>query len=127
LNKMVTTIVLSALLTLPGLAGAMSENDFRADTTEQIVSLCTANPDDPLSQQAVNFCQGYLVGAYKYYEAAHSGPNAPKFVCLPNPAPSRDETIRMFIGWAKAHPQYMKESPVETEFRFLMEKWSCIP
>jgi hypothetical protein len=29
------------------------------------------------------------------------------------------------MEWAKEHPQYMGESPVETEFRFLMEKWPC--
>ena len=125
MKKKVIIVFLSALLILPGLAGAVSENDFKADTTEQIINLCTANPDDPLYQQAINFCQGYLVGAYKYYEAAHSGPNAPKFVCLPNPQPSRDEAIQIFIEWAKAHPQYMKEKPVDTEFRFLMEKWPC--
>jgi len=67
----------------------------------------------------------YLVGAYKYYEAAHSGPKALKMVCLPDPQPSRDEAIQMFMKWAKAHPQHMQESPVETEFRFLMEKWPC--
>ena len=127
MKKEVTSIFLAALLILPGLASAVSENDFRADTTEQIVNLCTADPGEPLYQQAVNFCHGYLVGAYKYYEAAHSGPNAPKFVCLPDPQPSRDEAIQMFMEWAKAHPQYMKESPVETEFRFLMEKWPCKP
>ena len=125
MKKKVIIVFLSALLILPGLAGAVSENDFKADTTEQIINLCTANSDDPLYQQAINFCQGYLVGAYKYYEAAHSGPNAPKFVCLPNPQPSRDEAIQIFIEWVKAHPQYMKEKPVDTEFRFLMEKWPC--
>jgi hypothetical protein len=125
MKKKVIIVFLSALLILPGLAGAVSENDFKADTTEQIINLCTANPDDPLYQQAINFCQGYLVGAYKYYEAEHSGPNAPKFVCLPNPQPSRDEAIQIFIEWAKAHPQYMKEKPVDTEFRFLMERWPC--
>jgi hypothetical protein len=125
MKKKVIIIFLSVLLILPGLAGAVSKNDFKAGTAEQIFSLCTANPDEPLYQQAVNFCQGYLVGAYKYYEAEHSGPNAPKFVCLPDPQPTRDEAIQMFIEWAKAHPQYMKESPVDTEFRFLMEKWPC--
>jgi hypothetical protein len=25
----------------------------------------------------------------------------------------------------QAHPQYMNERPVETEFRFLTEKWPC--
>jgi len=31
----------------------------------------------------------------------------------------------MFLAWAQAHPQYMNERPVETEFRFLTEKWPC--
>jgi hypothetical protein len=127
MKKKVTIIFLSALLILPGLASAVSENDFKADTTEQVVNLCTADPGEPLYQQAVNFCHGYLVGAYKYYEAAHSGPNARKLVCLPDPQPTRDEAIQMFMEWAKAHPQHMNESPVETEFRFLMEKWPCKP
>jgi hypothetical protein len=127
MKKKVTIIFLSALLILPGLANAVSENDFKADTTEQVVSLCTADPGEPLYQQAVNFCHGYLVGAYKYYEAAHSGPKALKMVCLPDPQPTRDEAIQMFMEWAQAHRQYMNESPVETEFRFLMEKWPCKP
>ena len=118
-------MLVSAFLFLPGWAGAVSEKDFEAQTTEQLLNLCTATPSDSLYQQAVNFCHGYLVGAYKYYEAAHSGPNAPKLVCLPNPPPSRSNSIAMFIEWVKAHPQYWKESPVETEFRFLIETWPC--
>jgi len=125
------TIVLFlwALLTLPALAlaGAVSEKDFQAQTTEDLINLCTATPDDPLYQQAVNFCHGYLVGAYAYYQAESAGPKGTKLVCLPDPPPSRNEAIKMFIEWAKAHPQYMKERPVETEFRFLMEKWPCKP
>jgi len=127
MRKKVTFFLLSVLLILPGLASAVSEEDFKAGTTEQIVNLCTAKPDDPLYQQAVNFCHGYLVGAYDYYKAAHSGSEAFKLVCLPEPPPSRNDAIEMFIEWTQAHPQHMKESPVETEFRFLMEKWPCKP
>ena len=127
MRKKTTIFLLSVLLILPGLVDAVSEEDFKADTTEQIVNLCTAEPDDPLFHQAVNFCHGYLVGAYDYYEAVHSGPKAFKLVCLPDPPPSRNEAIEMFIDWAKAHPQYMKDNPVETEFRFLMEAYPCKP
>ncbi len=112
---------------LPGWAGAVSEKDFEATTTEQMLSLCTADPSDPLYQQAVNFCHGYLVGAFHYYRASHSGPETFKLVCMPDPAPSRNEAIGMFVDWAKARPQYWKEPPVETEFRFLTEKWPCTP
>ncbi len=72
---------------VPGLAGAVSEKDFEVQTTENLINLCTAAPDDPLYHQAVNFCHGYLVGAYRYYEAAGSGPAGLKLVCLPNNAP----------------------------------------
>lgn len=120
---------LSIFLTLPALAmaGAVSEKDFRAETTQDLINLCTAAPDDPLYPHAINFCHGYLVGAFAYYEAASSGPKGTKLVCPPEPRPSRNETIQMFIDWVKAHPQYLKDKPVETEFRFLMEKWACKP
>jgi len=120
-------IFLPFFLILSVSVGAVSENDFKADTTEQIVNLCTAKVKDPLYHQAVNFCHGYLVGAFDYYEAAHSGPKAFKLVCLPDPPPSRNEAIEMFIEWARAHPQHMKDSPVETEFRFLMDTYPCKP
>jgi len=110
---------------LPGFAGAVTEKDFEAETTQDIVNLCTASTDDPLYHQAVNFCHGYLVGAWDYYEAVSSGPKGIKFVCPPDPVPSRNDSFNRFIEWAKAHPQHMGESPVETEFRFLMEEWSC--
>jgi hypothetical protein len=125
-RKTIILLLVAAIL-FPGFAGAASEKDFEVQTTENLINLCTAAPDDPLYHQAVNFCHGFLVGAYRYYEAAGSGPAGLKLVCLPDPPPSRNNMIDMFIEWAKAHPQYLKENPVETEFRFLMEKWPCKP
>ena len=124
--KSIVLLVVIVFL-LPGFAGAVTEKDFEAETTQDIVNLCTASTDDPLYHQAVNFCHGYLVGAWDYYEAVSSGPKGIKFVCPPDPMPSRNDSFSKFIAWAKAHPQHMGESPVETEFRFLMEKWSCKP
>jgi len=115
------------LLAMPALAGAVSEEDFKVETTQNLINLCTASPDDPLYHQAINFAHGYLVGAFHYYEASSSGPKGIKLMSLPNPRPSRNQVIKMFIDWAKVHPQYMKERPVETEFRFLMETWPYKP
>ena len=121
----VTIFFLSILLTLPGLAAAVSEDDFEAETTQELINLCTAAPSDPLYHQAVNFCHGYLVGAFDYYEAAQAGPKGTQLVCLPDPPPTRNNAIKMFIEWVKVHPQHLNEKPVETEFRFLMEKYPC--
>ena len=120
-------LLLVMLFLLPVIAGAVSEEDFEVQTTEKMINLCTASPDDPLYQQAINYCHGYLVGAFHYYEATAAGLAGVKLVCLPDPRPSRNAVIDMFIDWAKAHPQYWGEPPVDTEFRFLMEKWPCNP
>ena len=125
-RKTIILLLVAAIL-FPGSAWAVSEKDFEVQTTENIINLCTASPDDPLYHQAVNFCHGFLVGAYRYYEAAGSGPAGLKLVCLPDPHPSRNDAFAMFVEWVKAHPQYLKEKAVETEFRFLMEKWPCKP
>ena len=119
--------LLAAVILFPGFAGAVSEKDFEVQTTENIVILCTTATDDPLYHHAINFCHGYLVGAYHYHEAASSGPKGVRLVCPPDPMPTRNDTINMFIDWAKAHPQHWGEPPVESQFRFLMEKWPCKP
>jgi len=121
------SLLLALAILLPGLAGAVSEKDFEAKTTGEMIKLCTASPDDPLYHQAINFCHGYLVGAFHYYEATAMGPDGVILVCPPDPRPSRNATIDTFIDWAKAHRQHWDEPPVETEFRFLMEWWPCKP
>ena len=114
-----------AVLLLPGLALAVEPEDFQVTATRELIDLCSTHPDDPLYAQAIHFCHGYLVGAVHYYLASMSGPGSVKLVCLPEPRVSRTEAVKMFVDWAKAHPQYMDELPVETEFRFLIEKWPC--
>lgn len=127
MGKRLCALVLATALAVPALAGAetVTAGDFEAKTTRDLINLCTASPDDPRSAEAIHFCHGYLVGAYAYHVAENSGPRAKPMVCLPKQAPSRNEAIAMFVEWAKAHPEFMDERPVETEFRFLMEKWPC--
>ena len=126
IRKPIVLLVMITLL-LPGLAAALTEKDFDAHTAKQFISLCTVSPDDPLYHQAINFCHGYFEGAYQYYEAMTSGPKGIKFVCVPDPLPSRNKAIGMFIEWSKSNPQHMEEQPVEAQFRFMMETWPCKP
>jgi hypothetical protein len=106
-------------------AAAVTTEDFQAKTTQNIINLCSVRAGDPMAREAIHFCQGYLVGAYHYYMAMSTGPDSERLVCFPKSDVSRDEAIAMFVEWAKAHPQFINEAPVETEFRFLIEKWPC--
>ncbi|MEN8690046.1 MAG: Rap1a/Tai family immunity protein [Desulfobacterales bacterium] len=118
-------LILATLMTGPCLAGEVSVEDFQVKTTKDLFDLCTAPDNEPLASHAIHFCHGYLVGAFHYYAASVAGPEGLPLVCPPDPRPSRNETIGMFIQWVKDHPQYWDELPVETEFRFLIEKWPC--
>jgi hypothetical protein len=112
-------------LLLPAVAGAVTEEDFRARTTQSLLNLCTATPDDPLYGEAIHFCHGYLVGAFHYYMVTHAASDSPPLFCFPDPPPPRNQAVSQFVTWAKARPQFWNEAPVETEFRFLIETWPC--
>ncbi len=118
-------LLLVFILLVPGLVWAVTAEDFEVETTQDLLNLCTTPSSDPLYVAATHFCYGYLVGAYDYYDAVSSGPKGIKLICLPDPPPSRNEAVSLFIKWLKVHPEYMSEPAVETEFRFLMEKWPC--
>ena len=123
-RKWMILVLLGAFL-IPGWVGAVEEQDFVVDTTADLIELCTAPKTDPLQKEAVNFCVGFLVGAYHYHVAEHSGPKGNRMVCPPDPPPPRVEVGTMFIDWVKKHPEYLNEDAVETWFRFLIETYPC--
>lgn len=123
--KLIRRLVLSAVFLSGSVNADVSPEDFVAKTTQDLINLCTASPQDSQYREAIHFCQGYLVGAYQYYVASYTNNPALQLVCFPEPKPTRNEAIQQFISWAQKHPEYMNETPVETEFRFLSETWPC--
>ncbi|WP_045226571.1 Rap1a/Tai family immunity protein [Methyloterricola oryzae] len=115
----------AAAILAAGDSGAVTQDNFLAQTTQDMVELCTAAPDDPLYVAATHFCQGYLVGVYRYQEDLYSRPGLTPLVCPPDPKPTRTEAIAMYITWAKAHPEYKNERPVDTAMKYLVENWPC--
>jgi len=124
-KKLIRSLVLASFL-VPALAGAaVTDEDFVLSTTQNLVNLCAVSADDPRAKEAIQMCEGYMLGAYHYYLATTSGKTDMRLVCMPNPTPSRNEVAAMFVEWTKANPQYMKEAPVDSEFRFMSTRWPC--
>lgn len=123
--KQLSYLLLSALVLSGSAQANVTDDDFVAKTTRNLINLCTASPQDPLYREAIHFCQGYLVGAYHFDQAQAANKPESKLACFTDPKPTRNQAIDMFITWAKLHPEYMNEIPVDTEFRFLTEKWPC--
>jgi Rap1a immunity proteins len=109
----------------PMVAGAVTRDDFLARTDQDLLHLCAASPTDPMYTAAINFCQGYWVGAYQYYQMASAGPEGRRFICPPEPQPTRDQAVKMWIAWAREHPQNAGEPPVDNIFQFAAAQWPC--
>lgn len=125
MNRKLARLLLAAACLLPGLAGAVMEEDFEVKTTQDLLDLCTVPTTDPHYRDAIHFCHGYLVGAVDYHLAANAGPEGDLLVCFSTPPPSRNTAVSQFLTWLRAHPEYLNNNPVETEFRFLIEQWPC--
>jgi hypothetical protein len=78
----VTILFLIALTINPAMADEVSVQNFELKTTKDLISLCTASPDDPFYSQAIHYCHGYLLGAYHYYQASTAGPKTQIRSCV---------------------------------------------
>jgi hypothetical protein len=123
-KQLIRPLVVASFL-VPGFAGAaVTDDDFLVKTTRNLVNLCAVSRDDPRAKEAIQMCHGYILGAYDFHMAESAGTGGARMVCLSDKV-TRNEAVATFVRWAKAHPQYMNERPVETEFRYLTEKWPC--
>lgn len=103
---------------------AVTEDNFLARTTGDMIALCAADRSDPLRVAAIHFCEGFLLGAFQYHQAVSAATGKGR-ACLPNPPPTRDQGVAQFVSWVQAHPQYMSEKPVDTMYRFITTTWPC--
>lgn len=123
LRRGMVGLALAALLvSAPSLA--VERDDFVVATLTDLVDVCTTPESDPLYVAGLAFCQGYVVGAVHYHLALHGGKAKP-VVCPPQPTPTRTQAIDRFVAWAKAHPDYANERPVEALVKFLVDTWPC--
>ncbi len=117
------SLVFIAAILISGNGLALDAATFRLSSGRNLLELCSLPDNDPLHVRAMEFCNGYLAGAYHYYNAATTGPD--RFVCAPNPPPAPAEVIRGFVVWAKANPQHLDERPVDSLFRYLGGVYPC--
>jgi hypothetical protein len=88
-----------AIALWPLCSKALTRDDFLVRSTQDLVNLCSASESDPLYQAAIGFCHGYGIGAVHYYQATTGGAEQARFVCFPDPPPSRVECLQMLVCW----------------------------
>jgi hypothetical protein len=117
------SLILAAALMTSATAFAADSSNFQLRNADDLVVACSVPPDHALHANATGFCHGVLTGAYRYYESTVTAEN--RFVCPPSPPTTRAKVMNDFVAWAKARPQYMKDPPLDTLFRYLAETYPC--
>jgi len=115
------------VLLASGASRAATEANFSANTTGDLVALCTATPDNPIGTAAINFCEGFAQGAVLVEMQNQAAFRGPKLFCMPNPPPSRSQALNDFVNWARSASDRLAQSSTDGLFRFLSERYPCPP
>jgi hypothetical protein len=118
---------LAAMALLAGLtqARAATESNFIVKNTADLVALCSVEPSQANYLAAIHFCEGFGVGAYQYYLAQAGQDPGSRYVCLPDPPPTRDSVKTAFVAWTKANPSSLDDAPVNSLFKYLGQTYPC--
>lgn len=121
---MMRSLLFAAVLAASGSAAAAADSsNFQLRNADDLVVACSVPANHPLHANATGFCHGLLVGAFTYYSSTVAAED--RFVCAPNPVPTRAKVMNDFVAWAKARPQVLKDPAVDTLFRYLAETYPC--
>ncbi len=130
LTTMVTALLVVAVASssyaAPASAAPVSRDDFQVQTTAHLISLCAAEPSDPLYTAARNFCHGFAVATVRAITMEQMATKAKhKMFCLPTNQPTRDEATAAFVQWASARPKTLASSPTDGVAEYLAAQYPC--
>jgi hypothetical protein len=111
----------------PSFVLAADVSHFTLKKTEDLYQICSTKPGNPLHNEAINFCQGFLLGVVSYHDAVTDRQNLQRLICYPATV-TRDDGIMAFLEWSannKTNEKLMTDPPVIGMVRGLAHKWPC--
>lgn len=114
------SITIMLLLSILSVNEVMA-NSPRAISTQELVGVCT----DQSSPAPQTYCDIYGQGIYDGYLVTRHPIQAPDFICVAQPAPSRREVMNQFIDWAKVNSKFNTAPAADTLLRFLAVRFPC--
>jgi len=109
-------------------AGAQAADPgFPVRTTGDLAALCAPRSVDPHGVAKLNFCHGFAQGVWSMDQDRTRATPGSRKVCMPNPAPSRTQTLTEFAKWAQAIPANGNEPATSGLLKFFAERYPCPP
>jgi hypothetical protein len=104
---------------------AVTADSFLLRNAGDLVDICSAAPADPMYTAASNFCQGFTVGVFRVLQEEDMARRSNRMICLPNPAPTRNEGVAALVQWARADPTRTNLSAADGVAGFLSQQYPC--
>jgi hypothetical protein len=119
-----TLAAAGAACALASPALALETSNFNLGTTGDLVALCTAQPDESLYAEALQFCYGYMAGMAQFHRALVQADDIEPLAC-PRHEVTREQLVQAFLDWARGKPGAMDELPAESVKRAAVAEWPC--
>jgi hypothetical protein len=117
------TLICAAALASALAQAAPPPEHYRVGTAGELARVCGTQPSEPDAATAIAFCHGVLAGAYGYFVA--STPAEDRFICPPNPGPTRAQVANGFVAWVKARPNLVNDGAIDALFRYAADTYPC--
>ncbi len=126
MRKLVCAAFLMLLLALPTRADAnVTDENFRLDTTKNLIALCGVDAEDPYAVAAIHMCHGYVMGLVHFHimmDRALEG----RIYCMGDAErPTRDQAIDMLVKWSRAHPEHDSLEAVDGVVQWAADTYPC--
>jgi hypothetical protein len=121
-------LIVAGALLLASVANATAQEgysleDFDVESGQDLLDVCTLDESHPHHWEAQAFCFGYFRGGAAFHRASIGQGHNP-IVCPPADATVSD-AVEQFVTYARAHPEYLDEAPMDLVFRAVIEAWPC--
>jgi hypothetical protein len=115
------------IVCLPFQVGAVDEQDFKFNTTQDLYDLCSMDPTSSDYAPAVYACRGFIEAAVQYHDAVSDNENLKRLICY-GPDATIEDGRKAFVQWVDGHKtdkKLMEELPVIGLVRALADKYPC--
>ncbi|WP_062310207.1 Rap1a/Tai family immunity protein [Polynucleobacter sinensis] len=114
--------VLAVLATLCAFTGlAQAQEKVQVLSTQELVNVCKF----PSSPESRSFCIGYTTAIYDTYLATRHPQRAKPYICVKQPAPTRDEVISEFVKFSQANQQTLDKPAAGVFLGFMASRFPC--
>jgi hypothetical protein len=126
MRKFACATVVALLFALsPNAYANVTEENFRLDTTRDLIALCGVREGDPRAVAAIHMCHGYVMGLVHFNIVMGKVLEGSVYCIEDGERPTRDQAIAMLVDWSRAHPEHDGKEAVDGVLQWAAETYPC--